>query len=174
MTWIQVTSQASDQRPKILLVEDNLADVELTREALTEIESPAHLSVVRDGAAALAFLHRQPPYPEAPRPDLILLDLNLPKKTGHEVLAAIRGHETLRGIPVIILTTSEAESDILQSYTAGANCYITKPPDLDGFFAMVEAIHHFWLDVVALPPNDDDGPPSDDPTTPLPGEEEEN
>jgi CheY-like chemotaxis protein len=155
------------------LVEDNLADVELTREALIEIESPARLSVVRDGEDALAFLHKEPPYPEAPRPDLILLDLNLPKKNGHEVLEAIRTRKVLRSIPVIILTTSEAESDILQSYATGANCYITKPPDLDGFFAMVAAIHHFWLDVVALPPNDDDDPPSDDPTSPLWREEEE-
>ncbi len=150
---------ACEKRAKILLVEDNLADVELIREALSEIGSPARVSVARDGADAIAFLRREDPHTQAPRPDLILLDLNLPKKNGHEVLAVIRGDDTLKGIPVIILTTSEAESDIVRSYATGANCYITKPPDLDGFFAMVRAIHHFWLDVVELPPHPADDPP---------------
>lgn len=143
--------QACEERAAILLVEDNLADVELIREALSEIESSACLSVVRDGAEAIAFLRKEGAYARAPSPDLILLDLNLPKKSGHEVLAVIRRDEVLKGIPVTILTTSEAESDIIRSYATGANCYITKPPDLDGFFAMVAAIHHFWLDVVELP-----------------------
>ncbi len=168
-----MSPRTSEKRARILLVEDNLADVELIREALSEIASPARLSVVRDGAEAVAFLRREGSYTHAPRPDLILLDLNLPKKNGIEVLKVIRGDETLRGIPAIILTTSEAESDIIRSYATGATCYITKPPDLDGFFAMVDAIHHFWLDVVELPPNPGDDPSPVDETTRSPLREEE-
>jgi CheY-like chemotaxis protein len=147
-----------EQAPAILLVEDNPADVALIREALSEIGSPVRLMVAKDGAEAIARVRKEGPYSQASCPDLILLDLNLPKISGHEVLEAIRGDHDLKWIPVIVLTTSEAESDIFRSYATGANCYITKPPDLDGFFAMVDAIHHFWLNVVELPSHRRDDP----------------
>ena len=137
---------------EILLVEDNPADVRLTQEALREGKVKNSLNVARDGAEALAFLRREGPYSGAPRPDLILLDLNLPKKDGREVLAEIKADDELKMIPVVVLTTSSAELDILKSYSLHANCYITKPVDLEQFVTVVKAIDDFWLTVVRLPP----------------------
>ena len=135
----------------ILLVEDNPGDIRLIREALRDTVRPITLEVVRDGAEALAFLRRQGPYPNAPRPHLILLDLNLPKKDGREVLACIKGDPALRRIPVVVLTTSEAPQDILKSYDLHANCYVTKPMDLQQFITAVQAIEDFWCTQVQLP-----------------------
>ncbi len=137
---------------EILLVEDNPADVRLTQEALREGKVKNSLNVARDGAEALAFLRREGPHAGAPRPDLILLDLNLPKKDGREVLAEIKADDELKRIPVVVLTTSSAELDILKSYSLHANCYITKPVDLEQFVTVVKAIDDFWLTVVRLPP----------------------
>ncbi|MBI4497864.1 MAG: response regulator [Chloroflexi bacterium] len=136
---------------EILLVEDNPGDVRLTVEALREGKVRNRLSVVMDGEEAVAFLRRQGQYAEAPRPDLILLDLNLPRKDGREVLAEIKADAQLRMIPVVVLTTSKAEQDILMSYHLHANCYITKPVDLDQFIVAVKSIEDFWLTVVTLP-----------------------
>ena len=143
---------ASVEPIEILLVEDSPADVDLTREALDEAKVHNRLNVVSDGVEALAFLRREGPFAAAPRPDLILLDLNLPKKDGREVLAEIKADEILRRIPVVVLTTSEAEEDIVRSYDLHANCYITKPVDLEAFLRVVAAIEGFWLAVVKLPP----------------------
>lgn len=140
------------ERPlEILLVEDNPGDVRLLREALREGLRSNTLSVVTDGTAALAFLRREGAFQAAPHPNVILLDLNLPKMDGRQVLAAIKGDPRLRRIPVVILTTSADERDVLGSYDLGANCYITKPVDLDQFIAAVQAIEQFWLTVVTLP-----------------------
>lgn len=136
---------------EILLVEDSPSDVDLTREALDDAKVGNRLSVARDGVEALAFLRREGEYKDAPRPDLILLDLNLPRKDGREVLTEIKADRVLRRIPVVILTTSEAEQDILKSYDLHANCYITKPVDLDRFITVVQSIEEFWLAIVKLP-----------------------
>jgi chemotaxis family two-component system response regulator Rcp1 len=138
---------------EILLVEDNPGDVGLAREALEDCKLHNRLHVVDDGEKAMAFLRRQDPYTEVPRPDLILLDLNLPRKDGREVLAEIKTDEDLKRIPVVILTTSRAEEDILKSYNLHANCYITKPMNLDQFLHVVKSIQEFWLSIVVLPPN---------------------
>jgi two-component system, chemotaxis family, response regulator Rcp1 len=138
---------------EILLVEDNPGDAELTAEALRHGKVYNQMHVVEDGEAALAFLRRQGPYADVPRPDVILLDLNLPRKDGREVLAEIKTDEELKQIPVIILTTSEAEEDILRAYNLAVNCYITKPVDLDQFIKVVKAIEDFWFTVVKLPPS---------------------
>ena len=140
-----------NSRVEILLVEDNPGDVRLTQEAFKEGKLANRLHAVHDGEAALAFLRREGPYREAVRPDLILLDLNLPRKDGREVLATIKADELLRRIPVVILTTSKAEQDILRAYDLHANCYITKPVDLEQFLLVVRAIEDFWLMVVKLP-----------------------
>ena len=137
---------------KILLVEDNLGDVRLTLEAFEEAKIRNEISVVNDGIQAMAFLRREGKYADALRPDLILLDLNLPKKDGYEVLAEIKQDSHLRRIPVVILTTSKAERDILETYYLHANCYIIKPVDLEQFMTVVKSIETFWLDVVKLPP----------------------
>lgn len=137
---------------EILLVEDSAADVRLTREALLDAKVWNRLTAVENGIEALAFLRRQGAYTEAPRPDLILLDLNLPRKDGREVLAEIKADPDLRRIPVVVLTTSQAEEDILKSYELHANCYVTKPLDMGRFLAVVKAIDHFWLTIVQLPP----------------------
>ena len=137
---------------EILMVEDNPGDIRLTVEALKEGKVRNNLHTVEDGVEALAFLRREGRYAEAPRPDLILLDLNLPKKTGPEVLAEIKDDPDLRLIPVVILTVSQAEQDIVKSYSLHANCYITKPVDLDQFLEVVKSIENFWLTVVMLPP----------------------
>jgi two-component system response regulator len=138
----------------ILLVEDNLGDVELTREALEDAKVLNTLHVVLDGMEAMAFLRRQGPYAQAPRPDLILLDLNLPKKDGREVLADIKADEDLKVIPVIVLTTSRADEDILKSYKLNANCYISKPVGFASFAAVIRSIENFWFTVVVLPPKE--------------------
>lgn len=145
-------SHAASGRPiEILLVEDNPGDVRLTREVLRDGKVNNHLNVVQDGTEALAFLYRQGNYASAPRPDLILLDLNLPKKDGREVLVTIKEDDSLRRIPVVILTTSQAEEDILRAYNLHGNCYITKPVDLDQFIRIVKSIEEFWLTIVKLP-----------------------
>ena len=137
---------------EILLVEDNPGDVRLTQEALREGKVRNHLHVAADGVEAMAFLRREGQHAHAPQPDLILLDLNLPKKSGREVLAEIKEDPELRRIPVVILTVSKAEEDVLKSYNLHANCYITKPVNLDQFLAVVKSIEDFWLTVVMLPP----------------------
>ena len=136
----------------ILLVEDSPADVRLTREALKEAKVLNELHVVKDGVAALAFLRRKGAYAEKPRPDLVLLDLNLPKKDGREVLAEIKQDSELKLIPVVVLTTSRAEEDVIRSYKLHANAYITKPVDLQQFLSVVKTFEQFWLAVVTLPP----------------------
>ena len=138
---------------EILLVEDNPGDVRLTQEALKEGKVINNLHVVGDGVKALAFLHREGEYADAPRPDVMLLDLNLPRMDGREVLAVVKTDEHLRRIPVVVLTVSKAEEDILKTYDLHANCYITKPIDLDQFMKVVRAIEDFWLSIVKLPPN---------------------
>jgi len=139
---------------KILLVEDNPGDADLAREALEASKLHNDLHVVGDGEAAMAFLRREGKYAAAPRPDLVLLDLNLPKKDGREVLAEIKSDEHLKRIPVVILTTSKAEEDILRTYSLHANCFITKPIDLTQFIKVVQAIEEFWFTIVKLPPNE--------------------
>ncbi|HBZ57212.1 MAG TPA: response regulator [Syntrophobacteraceae bacterium] len=138
---------------EILLVEDNPGDVDLARDSLESSKIRNTLHVVSDGVEALDFLYRRGKYAAAPCPDLILLDLNLPKKNGREVLAEIKSDENLKRIPVVILTASKDEEDILQSYNLHANCYISKPIDLHQFVRVVRAIEHFWLTIVKLPPN---------------------
>lgn len=139
----------------ILLVEDNPGDMRLTTEALKEGKVRNHLSWAKDGVEALDFLYRRGQFSDVEQPDLILLDLNLPKKNGREVLEELKNHETLKSIPVVVLTTSRAEEDILRSYELHANCYIIKPVDLDKFMAVVKAIDHFWLSIVTRPPHAD-------------------
>lgn len=136
----------------ILLVEDNPGDVRLTQEALKEGKVCNHLNVVCDGVEALLYLRREGVYHDAVTPDLILLDLNLPRKDGREVLAEIKTDAALRHIPVVVLTTSDAEQDIVQSYHLHANCYITKPVDLLQFIQVVQYVENFWFSVVKLPP----------------------
>lgn len=137
---------------EILLIEDNPGDVRLTQEVLREGKIFNHLNVVEDGVQAIEFLHRQGKFTRAPRPDLILLDLNLPRKDGREVLEEIKFNLELRRIPVVVLTTSQSEDDILRAYNFHANCYITKPIDLEQFIKVVRSIEAFWLTIVKLPP----------------------
>jgi two-component system, chemotaxis family, response regulator Rcp1 len=145
--------QAAEVAPvEILLVEDNAGDHRLTKEALHEGKVYNNLHWVQDGVEAIDFLKRRGKYASAPRPDIILLDLNLPKKDGREVLSEIKGDDDLRAIPVVILTTSQAEEDVLRSYDLHANCYVTKPVDLEKFIVVVQSIDRFWLNVVTLPP----------------------
>ena len=136
---------------EVLLVEDSPGDVRLTREAFKDAKMHINLHVAPDGAAAMAFLTREGAHANVPRPDLILLDLNLPKKDGREVLAEIKQSPALKTIPVVILTTSASEEDIQRTYRLHANCYITKPVGLDGFLKVVQSIDNFWLSVVKLP-----------------------
>jgi len=135
----------------LLLVEDNPGDIRLIEEALKEGNIPHRLHMVRDGAEAIEFLFRTGQHADAPRPDLVLLDLNLPKKDGREVLAEIKADPRLKLIPVVVLTTSEAEGDILKAYDLNANCYITKPVDLDEMIKVVLALEGFWLGIAKLP-----------------------
>jgi two-component system, chemotaxis family, response regulator Rcp1 len=136
---------------EVLLVEDSIGDIRLTREAFKDAKVHINLHVAADGAEAMAFLKREGQHADAARPDLILLDLNLPKKDGREVLREIKESPTLGIIPVVILTTSASEADILRTYQLHANCYITKPVDLEGFLKVVRSIDSFWLSVVKLP-----------------------
>ncbi len=138
----------------ILLIEDNPGDVRLTIEGLKEGKVLNNLSVMSNGVEAMAFLRREGTYANAPRPELILLDLNLPRKDGREVLAEIKNDDNLKCIPVVILTSSQAEQDIVKSYNLHANCYITKPVELDQFLGVIKNIEQFWLTVVKLPPGD--------------------
>jgi CheY-like chemotaxis protein len=137
----------------ILLVEDNADDVRLTQEALRGARMIHQLQVARDGVEALAFLRRQEPFADSPRPDLILLDLNMPRKDGREVLVEVKGDADLKRIPVVVFTTSQAEEDILRAYNLHANAYITKPVDLGQFFKILQTLEQFWATVVTLPPN---------------------
>jgi chemotaxis family two-component system response regulator Rcp1 len=137
---------------EILLVEDSPGDARLAREGLSECKIRNNLHVVDDGVKAMAFLRRQGEYAKAPRPDLILLDLNLPRKDGREVLREIKDDESLKVIPVVILTTSKAEEDIIKSYSLHANCYVTKPLGLQQFLDVVRSIEDFWFTIVRLPP----------------------
>ena len=147
--------QTQDESPpvEILLVEDNPGDHRLTKEALREGKVYNNLHWVRDGVEAIDFLKRRERFAGVPRPDIILLDLNLPKKDGREVLSEIKQDPELRSIPVVILTTSKAEEDVLRSYDLHANCYVTKPVDLEKFIVVVQSIDRFWLTVVTLPPS---------------------
>jgi chemotaxis family two-component system response regulator Rcp1 len=137
---------------QLLLVEDNPGDVRLTRETLKDVKLMVDLHVVGDGVEAMAFLRRQGPYVNAPRPDLVLLDLNLPKKDGREVLAEIKSDPDLKRIPVVVLTISTAEEDILKSYNLYANAYVSKPLNLEQFAKITKAIEDFWFTIVKLPP----------------------
>ena len=137
---------------EILMVEDNPGDVRLAQEALRDAKLRNHLNSVKDGVEALAFLRRDGSYSAAPRPDLILLDLNLPRKDGREVLAAIKDDPDLRRIPVVVLTTSSDERDVLEAYDLHANCYVVKPVDLEQFITIVKSIEDFWFEIVKLPP----------------------
>ena len=137
----------------ILLVEDNPGDADLAREALEGGKLKNRLFVVGDGEAAMDFLYQAGAYADVPRPDLILLDLNLPRKDGREVLADIKAHKDLKRIPVVILTTSQSEEDVLKSYNLHANCFITKPIDLNQFIKVVRSIEDFWFSIVVLPPS---------------------
>ena len=149
-----MSSQVMGDPVEVLLVEDSAGDVRLTKEALKESKMLNKLHVVKDGVEALAFLHREGKYVDAPHPNLILLDLNLPRKDGREVLAEIKADEHLKRIPVVILTISKAEEDILQTYNLNANCYITKPVDLEQFIKVVRSVEEFWFTVVTPPPNE--------------------
>jgi CheY-like chemotaxis protein len=140
------------QSIQILLVEDSPGDVRLTQEVMRDAKIANDLHVVDDGESAMAFLRQTGDYADHPRPDLVLLDLNLPRKDGREVLAEMSEDEDLRTVPVIVLTTSSAEQDILRSYQLSANAYITKPIDLDEFITVVRSIETFWLSIVRLPP----------------------
>jgi chemotaxis family two-component system response regulator Rcp1 len=148
-----MSSQKIGKPIEILLVEDNPGDVRLTQEALKEGKVRNNLHVAEDGVEAMALLRREGKYTDAPRPDVILLDLNLPKKDGREVLAEIKEDPNLRRIPVVILTVSQDEQDILKTYDSHANCYITKPVNLDRFLTVVKSIEDFWLTIVKLPPD---------------------
>jgi two-component system, chemotaxis family, response regulator Rcp1 len=136
---------------EILLVEDNPGDVRLSIEVLRDAKVHNHLNTVGDGVEALSFLRKEGKYADAPHPDLILLDLNLPKKDGREVLAEIKADDHLKRIPVVVLTTSQSEEDILKAYELHANCYISKPVNLDQFIKVVQSIESFWLTIVKLP-----------------------
>jgi CheY-like chemotaxis protein len=150
---VSSTAQA-DHAINVLLVEDSLPDVELTQQAFKDAKFCNPLFVVRDGEQALRFLRRQTPFENAERPDLVLLDLNLPKVNGREVLAAIRADPRLSLLPVVILTTSQSEEDVIRSYQLKANAYVTKPVDASSFISIVRQIQHFWISVVTLPPRD--------------------
>lgn len=148
-----MSSQKAPRPIEILMVEDNRGDVRLTQEALKEGKVRNNLHVTRDGVEALSFLHKEGKHARVPRPDLILLDLNLPKKDGRAVLEEIKEDPDLRRIPVVVLTISKAEEDILKSYNLHANCYVTKPVELEQFMTVVRSVEDFWLTIVRLPPN---------------------
>ncbi len=147
-----MTPNANLQPLRLLLVEDNPGDVMLFREAIKEYKIANQLAVVTDGEAALAYVRGEPPYEDAARPDLVLLDLNLPRLDGQAVLAELKRDERTRTIPVVVMTSSQAETDILRSYELQANCYVTKPLDFDQFMMVVRSIESFWMSIVHLPP----------------------
>lgn len=136
---------------EVLLVDDNPADIDLTRETLAQSKRAFHVHAVNDGCEAIHFLLQQGKYANAPFPDLVILDLNLPCKDGREVLAAIKGHPRMRKVPVVIFTTSDAASDVSRSYELGANCYLRKPGNLADFIALIQLMEKFWFDCVTLP-----------------------
>ena len=146
-----MSSNSDGSLVEILLVEDNPGDVRLTQEAMKEGKMRNRLSVAVDGVEAMAFLRQEGKFADAPRPDVILLDLNLPKKDGRTVLAEIKADPDLKRIPVVILTSSKADDDILNSYDSHANCYITKPSDLEQFIDVVKSVEGFWFQIVKLP-----------------------
>ncbi len=146
-----MSSHSNGRLVEILLVEDNPGDVRLTKEAMREGKIRNNLSVASDGVEAMAFLRREGKYADAPRPDVVLLDLNLPKKDGRAVLKEIKEDPNLRRIPVVILTSSKADEDVLNSYDLHANCYVTKPGDLEQFIEVVKSVEGFWLQIVKLP-----------------------
>jgi len=146
-----MSNHSNGRLVEILLVEDNPGDVRLTKEAMKEGKIRNNLSVASDGVEAMAFLRREGKYADAPRPDVVLLDLNLPKKDGRSVLKEIKEDPNLRRIPVVILTSSKADEDVLNSYDLHANCYITKPGDLEQFIEVVKSVEDFWLQIVKLP-----------------------
>lgn len=150
---METQSQSAEKPIEILLVEDEPGDAYLTTEALKAAKIINRVHVVEDGIEAMAFLHREAPHACAPRPDLILLDLNLPRKDGRQVLAEIKGNPSLSAIPVVVLTTSSADDDVLRSYSLHANCFITKPVGLEQFMAVVRATQEFWLGIVRMPPH---------------------
>lgn len=147
-----MSSQTRGSLTEILLVEDNPDDVALTLAAFKQVKMRNHVSVARDGVEALEFLNREGKYSDAPRPSLIMLDLNMPRKDGRVVLAEIKQHPNLKRIPVVVLTTSKAEEDILKMYDLHANCYIAKPGDLEQLIKVVRALKNFWLNIVEIPP----------------------
>jgi two-component system, chemotaxis family, response regulator Rcp1 len=149
-----MTEPTTPGRPiELLLVEDSPGDVRLTREALKDAKIANNLHVVTDGEAALDFLHKRGAHENVPTPDLVLLDLNLPRMDGRQVLAQVKAHPTLRRIPICVVTTSQAERDIVQSYDLHANCYVSKPVDMDQFVTVVRSIQDFWFTIVKLPPS---------------------
>lgn len=148
-----MSTESNARSIEILLVEDNPGDVRLTIEAMREAKLSNRLHIVEDGVEAMQFLRREGRFGDAPRPGLILLDLNLPKKDGREVLAEIKSDPALKRIPVVVLTTSRAEEDVLRSYDLHANCYVTKPVDLDQFTKIVKQIDEFWIKLVTFPPS---------------------
>lgn len=149
-----MTTEKTSRPVKILLVEDSPTDALLTQEALAATDIPNELFLVTDGVEALAFLRQEREYRQQPRPDLVLLDLNLPKKNGLEVLQELKTDENLKAIPIIVLTTSKAEQDIVKSYHFHANCYVIKPVDFEKFTEAVDGIRNFWLSLVTLPPKE--------------------
>ncbi len=157
MNTMQSINPSLGRPIEILLVEDSPSDTDLTVAALARAKVCNRLSIVEDGVQAMEFLRREGEYAEAPRPDVILLDLNLPRKDGREVLAEIKADEKFKAIPVVVLTTSQAEKDVLHAYRLQASCYVTKPVDFQQFLAVVEAIEGFWLTVVKLPPGEMEG-----------------
>jgi len=152
MIPVETNLQLAVQPIVILLVEDEPGDSYLTIEALKSAKILNRVHLVEDGVQAMAFLQREAPYTDATRPDLILLDLNLPRKDGRQVLAEIKHNPSLNSIPIVVLTTSSADEDVLQSYNLRANCYITKPVDLEQFMTVIKATQEFWLSIVKLPP----------------------
>ena len=149
-----MTANQTVKQIQILLVEDNEGDVVLVEEVFQEAKIRNMISIAEDGEEAMLFLNKEGKFSDAPRPDIILLDLNLPRKDGREVLKEIKGDDDLKTIPVVVLTTSKAEEDILKSYDLHANSYITKPVDFDQFIRVIKSIEDFWLDVVKLPSKD--------------------
>jgi two-component system, chemotaxis family, response regulator Rcp1 len=145
------------KRMDILLVEDNPADIRLTREALMEWKRPSRLHVAKDGEEALEFLRREGRFSAAPRPDIVIIDLNLPRKDGRELLAEMKQDDSLKCLPVVVLTTSRAEQDISRTYEMHANCYVIKPSGLEEFMAAIRSIDTFWSEVVTLPPQRREG-----------------